>query len=122
LRVRFVELPAQAVVFSLSGIEILAGYPYIKRHLERQLKSKTYCVEIISSKKQYDSDIQPPIKIVIYDKSSNIKVNLNSVILNAVCQDMDKNIPKVDENDNVNRKRREWCRYQCTILLSSDMA
>jgi hypothetical protein len=54
---------------------------------------------IISEKEEYDAVAR--IRIVIYDTTTKEDVNLNSVILKEVYQDMSKNIPYihvVDEN------------------------
>jgi tudor domain-containing protein 1/4/6/7 len=51
----------------------------------------------------FTAHLQPRIKIVIYDTSSDEDVNLNTVILKEVCQDMSKNIPQLDLAQTYNR-------------------
>jgi hypothetical protein len=64
--------------------------------LESQLKFNTLICDIITKKGEHDAHLQQPIKIVIHDTSSGNDVNLNSVILDGVYQDMSKTIPKLD--------------------------
>lgn len=87
------ELPAQAIRFSLFNLEDFAENPHAKQEVDEYLAGKTLIAEVKSTKAEYmaqcESCVDAKIKAVFYDTSSDEDVQLNKVILEKICENVE---------------------------------
>lgn len=89
---RFLKFPAQAICFSLFGLEDFTENPYAKRHLDEHLGAKILIGEILTKSDEYQAqdespDYEPKIQTVLFDTTSDEDVYVNPLILNCICKD-----------------------------------
>lgn len=90
---KFQELPAQAICFSLSGLEDFAEIEHAKQDLHDMLANKVLIGEIHTKSEEYiaqvkSKDLEPKIQTILYDTSSQDDVQLNPLILDKICEKM----------------------------------
>lgn len=88
---KFLKFPAQAVCFSLVGLEDFGENPDVKQHLDEHLAGKILIGEILTKSEEYiaqekSKELEAKIQIVLYDTSSDDDVQLNSLILENICE------------------------------------
>lgn len=87
------ELPAQAIRFSLFNLEDFAENPHAKQEVDEYLAGKTLIAEVKSTQTEYwaqcQSSVDAKIKAVFYDTSSDEDVQLNKVILEKICENVE---------------------------------
>lgn len=88
---KFIEFPAQAICFSLVGLEDFAENPNAKQHVEECLANKSLIAAILTKENEYTSqmkstDMDAKIQIILYDTSSEEDVQLNPLILEKICE------------------------------------
>lgn len=88
---KFIEFPAQAICFSLFGLEDFAENPNAKQHVEECLAGKSLIAEILTKENEYttqmkSTDLDAKIQIILYDTSSEEDVQLNPMILEKICE------------------------------------
>lgn len=102
---RFLKLPAQAICFSLYGLEDFAENPNVNQPLEELLIYKTVIAVILTTPEDYTAqlnskDLEAKIKTELFDTTLiDQDINLNSVILERLSE---KTLPpKLQENNSI---------------------
>lgn len=80
---KFQRLPAQAVLFTMFGMESMEGNPYAKPILERKLNDRTVVAEILTRAEDYEEGMR--VKAVLYDTSSADDINLVELLHSEIC-------------------------------------
>lgn len=88
---KFIDFPAQAICFSLFGLEDFAENPNAKQHVDEYLAGKSLIAEILTNELEYtkqmeSNDLDPKIQIILYDTSSDDDIQLNPLILEKICE------------------------------------
>lgn len=88
---KFQKFPAQAICFSLIGLEDFAGNPHAAHQIDEMLANKVLIGEILTKSDDYiaqdkSNDLQAKIQIELYDTSSQDDVRLNPLILDKICE------------------------------------
>lgn len=87
------QLPAQAIRFSLFNLEDFAENPHAKKEVDEYLAGKTLIAEIKCTQSEYmaqcESSVDAKIKAIFYDTSSDEDVQLNKVILEKICENVE---------------------------------
>ncbi|XP_037947312.1 tudor domain-containing protein 7-like [Teleopsis dalmanni] len=100
---RFLQLPAQAITFTLFGLEDLYGNPFVIQPLKKHMPvNKSVVGEVITNEESFNSDTSAggKIQVAVFDTSSNIDINLNELIMNEVC--LNSPLPSLIINTVVN--------------------
>lgn len=87
------KLPSQAIRFSLFNLEDFAENPHAKQEVDEYLAGKTLIAEVKSTQSEYlaqcESSVDAKIKAVFYDTSSDEDVQLNKIILEKICENVE---------------------------------
>lgn len=81
----FLDLPPQAICFTLHGLEDFAENPNTKIHLEKNLANKTVIGDVLTQQTDFVSN-DASIQMVFFDTTSNEDIRLNSQILEEICK------------------------------------
>ena len=99
----FLRLPAQAVPFSLYGLEDFEGNPYARKCLEDLLPTKSVVGRIFTKENEFydtNSKSHGKIQVVLFDTSTQEDVNLNHQLLNNICSET--MVPEIKKNTVTN--------------------
>lgn len=84
---RFLELPGQAICFTLEGLQGFSDNRSVEAYLEDSVSGKVLIGEVHTTKQQYeakDDDLagygDVPIKITLFDTSTEENVNINDIL------------------------------------------
>ncbi|KAI8119984.1 Tudor domain-containing protein 7 [Lucilia cuprina] len=86
----FLRLPAQAVPFSLYGLEDFEGNPYARKCLDDLLPTKSLVGRIFTKESEFydtNSKSHGKIQLVLFDTSTQEDLNLNHQLLNTICSE-----------------------------------
>lgn len=86
----FLQLPAQAVPFSLYGLEDFEGNPYARKCLDDLLPTKSLVGRIFTKESEFydtNSKSHGKIQVVLFDTSTQEDLNLNHQLLNTICSE-----------------------------------
>lgn len=86
----FLRLPAQAVPFSLYGLEDFEGNPFARKSLEDLLPTKSVVGKIFTKETEFydtNSKFHGKIQVVFYDTSTPEDINLNHQLSNTICKE-----------------------------------
>ncbi|GBP01982.1 Tudor domain-containing protein 7 [Eumeta japonica] len=86
----FLRLPAQAVPFSLYGLEDFEGHPSARKCLDDLLPTKSLVGRIFTKENEFydtDSKSHGKIQVVLFDTSSQEDININHQLSNTICSD-----------------------------------
>lgn len=87
----FVRFPAQAICFTLLGLEDFAENPNARQQVDDHLAGKSLIAEILTKQDDYvakvkSNDLEAKIQTILYDTSSDEDVQLNPLISEKICQ------------------------------------
>lgn len=119
---KFQRFPAQAVCFSLYGLEDFAGNPNAAHQIDEMIANKVLIGEILTQSVDYvamekSNDLQAKIQMELYDTSSQDDVRLNPMILNKICENtmepqLDRKKMNVVFITHVNDNAEIYCHLQ----------
>lgn len=101
---KYLKFPAQAICFSLYGLEDFAENPNAKQHLDELLATKVVIGDIITKIEDYlaqvnSKDLEAKIQTILYDTSNIDDIELNSLILERISE---KSLPpQLQESNNI---------------------
>lgn len=84
----FLCLPAQAVPFSLYGLEDFEQNPFACKHLDELLPTKSVVGKIFTKEGEFNTanlKSCSKIQVVIFDTSTQDDINLNHLLLDNIC-------------------------------------
>lgn len=87
----FVRFPAQAICFTLFGLEDFAENPNARQQVDDHLAGKSLIAEILTKRDDYiakdkSNDLEAKIQTILYDTSSDEDVQLNPLISEKICE------------------------------------
>uniref|UniRef100_A0A1A9UVJ1 HTH OST-type domain-containing protein n=1 Tax=Glossina austeni TaxID=7395 RepID=A0A1A9UVJ1_GLOAU len=85
---KFLCLPAQAVPFSLYGLEDFEQNPFACKHLDELLPTKSVVGKIFTKEGEFNTanlKSYNKIQVVIFDTSTQDDINLNHLLLDNIC-------------------------------------
>lgn len=92
---KYLELPAQAVRFSLFGLEDYAGYDEGIDHLKEKLDQKSLVATVCT--KEEDFKTEHKVQVVLFDTSTEEDIHLNDVLRQTLCHSI--KAPQLKQQD-----------------------
>ncbi|XP_073844364.1 tudor domain-containing protein 7 tapas isoform X3 [Musca autumnalis] len=86
----FLRLPAQAVPFSLYGLEDFEGNPAGRKCLDDLLPTKSVVGKVFTKESEFydtESKCNGKIQVVLFDTSTQEDINLNHQLSNMICKE-----------------------------------
>ncbi|XP_061390979.1 tudor domain-containing protein 7B [Musca vetustissima] len=86
----FLKLPAQAVPFSLYGLEDFEGNPAGRKCLDDLLPTKSVVGKVFTKESEFydtNSKCNGKIQVVLFDTSTQEDINLNHQLSNMICKE-----------------------------------
>uniref|UniRef100_T1PG85 Tudor domain protein n=1 Tax=Musca domestica TaxID=7370 RepID=T1PG85_MUSDO len=99
----FLRLPAQAVPFSLYGLEDFEGNPAGRKCLEDLLATKSVVGKVFTKESEFydtNSKCHGKIQVVLFDTSTQEDINLNQQLSNMICNETLP--PEINQNTVTN--------------------
>lgn len=99
----FLQLPAQAVPFSIYGLEDFEGNPYARKCLEDLLPIKSLVGRIFTKENEFydtNSKSHGKIQVVLFDTSTQDDLNINHQLLNTICSET--MVPEINQTTITN--------------------
>lgn len=87
----FVRFPAQAICFTLFGLEDFAENPNARRQVDDHLAGKSLIAQVLTRKDEYianenSNDLEAKIQTILYDTTTYEDVQLNLLISRRICE------------------------------------